>query len=169
VGIVACVAAGCSSAPSAAESDINNWKSYDEPGFSARFPSAPKAETQHISQAGLNVDLIIFKADLGTYHYTVSSVTYPDTVNVSNPTTNLSGAINGALQSSGVKNPHIVKQTSNTVSGNPGKEVEASADNGYLFLEAILKGHTLYQVLTANDDKAPPASAQAFIDSVTLK
>ena len=48
-------------------------------------------------------------------------------------------------------------------------EVEASADNGYLFLEAILRDHTLFQVLTANDKTAPPVAAQPFIDSVTLK
>ena len=62
-----------------------------------------------------------------------------------------------------------MKQAPTTVSGSPGMEVEARADNGYLFLEAILKDHTLFQVLTANDKSTPPASAQPFIDSVTLK
>jgi hypothetical protein len=169
VGVMACVAVGCKGKPTAAQTNVANWKSYDKPGFSAKFPSAPTMETQHISQSGLNVDLTIYKADLGTSHYTVSSVTYPSTVDVSNPQNNLNGAVNGALQSSGIKNAHVVKQASNTVSGSPGMEVEASADNAYLFLEAILKDHTLFQVLTANDKNVPPASAQSFIDSVTLK
>lgn len=169
VGVMACVAVGCKGKPTAAQTDVSKWKSYDRPGFSARFPSSPTIETQHITQSGLNVDLTIYKADLGTSHYTVSYVTYPSTVDVSTPQNNLNGAVNGALQSSGIKNAHVVKQTPNTVSGSPGMEVEASADNGYLFLEAILKDHTLFQVLTANDQNAPPASAQPFIDSVTLK
>jgi hypothetical protein len=169
VGVLACVAVGCKGKPTAAQTDVSKWKSYDRPGFSARFPSSPTIETQHITQSGLNVDLTIYKADLGTSHYTVSYVTYPSTVDVSTPQNNLNGAVNGALQSSGIKNAHVVKQTTNTVSGSPGMEVEASADNGYLFLEAILRDHTLFQVLTANDQNAPPASAQPFIDSVTLK
>ena len=166
---LACLAAGCASKTTAAQADVSKWKSYDKPGFSARFPSAPTRETQHISQSGLNVDLTIYKSDLGTSHYTVSYVTYPSSVDVSNPQNNLNGAVNGALQSSGIQNPRVVKQAATTVSGSPGMEVEASADNGYLFLEAILKDHTLFQVLTANDRNAPPASAQPFIDSVTLK
>jgi len=166
---LACLAPGCASKTTAAQTDVSKWKSYDKPGFSAKFPSAPTKEMQHISQSGLNIDLTIYKSDLGTSHYTVSSVTYPSSVDVSNPQNNLNGAVNGALQSSGIQNPHVVKQVPNTVSGSPGMEVEASADNGYLFLEAILKDHTLFQVLTANDRNAPPASAQPFIDSVTLK
>ena len=166
---LACLAAGCSSKTTAAQADIGTWKSYDKPGFTAKFPSAPTRETQHISQSGLNVDLTIYRSDLGTSHYTVSYVTYPGNVDVSNPQNNLNGAVNGALQSSGIKNPHVVKQAPTTVSGSPGMEVEARADNGYLFLEAILKDHTLFQVLTANDKSAPPVAAQPFIDSVTLK
>jgi len=166
---LACLAPGCASKATATQADVSKWKSYDKPGFSAKFPSAPTKETQHISQSGLNVDLTIYKSDLGTSHYTVSSVTYPSSVDVSNPQNNLNGAVNGALQSSGIQNPHVVKQAATTVSGSPGMEVEASADNGYLFLEAILKDHTLFQVLTANDRNAPPTSAQPFIDSVTLK
>jgi hypothetical protein len=166
---MACIAVGCKGQPTAAQTDVSKWKSYDRPGFTARFPSSPSIETQRITQSGLNVDLTIYKADLGTSHYTVSYVTYPTTVDVSTPQNNLNGAVNGALQSSGIKNAHVVKQTSNTVSGSPGMEVVASADNGYLFLEAILRDHTLFQVLTANDQNAPPASAQPFIDSVTLK
>ena len=166
---MACVAVGCKGTPTAAQTDVSKWKSYDRPGFTAKFPSSPAIETQHITQSGLNVDLTIYKSDLGTSHYTVSSVTYPSSVDVSNPQNNLNGAVNGALQSSGIKNAHVVKQTTNTVSGSPGMEVEASADNGYLFLEAILRDHTLFQVLTANDKTAPPVAAQPFIDSVTLK
>ena len=166
---LACLAAGCSSKTTAAQADIGKWKSYEKPGFSAKFPSEPTRETQHISQSGLNVDLTIYTSDVGTSHYTVSYVTYPGNVDVSNPQNNLNGAVNGALQSSGIKNPHVVKQVPNIVSGSPGMEVEASADNGYLLLEAILKDHTLFQVLTANDKNAPPVAAQPFIDSVTLK
>jgi len=166
---VALFSVGCAGKTTTAKADISKWKSHDKPGFSAKFPSEPKKETQHISQSGLNADLTIYKSDLGTSHYTVSYVTYPNTVDVSNPQNNLNGAVNGALQSSGIEHARVVKQTSTTVSGSPGMEVEASADNGYLFLEAILKDHTLFQVLTANDRNAPPASAQPFIDSVTLK
>jgi hypothetical protein len=169
LGVVACVAAGCTGKPTAAHNDISTWKSYDEPGFSAKFPSVPKKETQPLSQPGFHVDLTIYRADLGTSHYTVSFVTYPTTIDVSNPRSNLSGALTGALQNSGLKNPHLVKQTSNTVSGSPGMELEASADNAYVFLEAVLKDHTLFQVLTGNDMRTPPSSAQAFIDSVMLK
>jgi hypothetical protein len=169
LGVVACIGAGCKANVTAAQLDVGNWKSYDRPGFSAKFPSPPAMETQHITQSGLDIDLTIYKADLGTSHYTVSFVTYPSTVDVSTPQNNLNGAVNGALQSSGIKNVHVVKQAATTVSGSPGMEVQASADNGYLFLEAILKDHTLYQVLTTNDRDAPPASAQPFIDSVTLK
>lgn len=166
---LSCLAVGCSSKTTAAQADVSKWKSYDKPGFSAKFPSEPTRQMQHISQSGLNVDLTIYKSDLGTSHYTVSYVTYPSSVDVSNPQNNLNGAVNGALQSSGIENPHVVKKASTTVSGSPGMEVEASADNGYLFLEAILRDHTLFQVLTANDKNAPPASAQPFIDSVTLR
>ena len=118
---LACLAAGCSSKTTAAQADIGKWKSYDKPGFTAKFPSAPTRETQHISQSGLNVDLTIYKSDLGTSHYTVSYVTYPSSVDVSNPQNNLNGAVNGALQSSGIENPHLVKQVPNTVSGSPGR------------------------------------------------
>ena len=172
VGAAACLsflAVGCSSKPTATQTDVSTWRSYEKPGFSAKFPSEPTRQTQHISQSGLNVDLTIYTSDVGTSHYTVSYVTYPGNVDVSNPQNNLNGAVNGALQSSGIKNPHVVKQAPTTVSGSPGMEVEARADNGYLFLEAILKDHTLFQVLTANDKSTPPASAQPFIDSVTLK
>ena len=166
---LACLAGGCSSKTTVTQADVSKWKSYDKPGFRARFPTEPTRQTQHISQSGLNIDLTIYTSDLGTSHYTVSYVTYPSSVDVSNPQNNLNGAVNGALQSSGIENPHLVKQVPNTVSGSPGMEVEASADNGYLFLEAILKDHTLFQVLTANDKNAPPVAAQPFIDSVTLK
>ena len=167
--VISVLAVGCSSKPTATQTDVSAWRSYEKPGFSARFPSEPTRQTQHISQSGLNVDLTIYTSDVGTSHYTVSYVTYPSNVDVSNPQNNLNGAVNGALQSSGIQNPHVVKQAPNIVSGSPGMEVEASADNGYLFLEAILRDHTLFQVLTANDKTAPPVAAQPFIDSVTLK
>jgi len=170
VGVIACLAAGCGGGKvSTAPADFNTWKSYDQPTFSAKFPSTPKPETQHISQSNLNVDVVIYKADLGTDHYAVSTIAYPDTVDLSNPADNLNRAISGALGTGGLKNPRVVKQNSATVGGNPAMEVEAKADNAYLFLEAILKGHTLFQVLTTNDNPSPPASAQAFIDSLTIK
>ena len=137
LGCLACVTVGCSSRTTAGQADISKWKSYDKPGFTAKFPSAPTRETQHVSQSGLNVDLTIYNSDLGTSHYTVSYVTYPSSVDVSKPENNLNGAVNGALQNSGIKNVHVVKQAATSVNGNPGMEVEASADNGYLFLEAI--------------------------------
>ena len=36
---LACLAPACASKTTATQADVSKWKSYDKPGFSAKFPS----------------------------------------------------------------------------------------------------------------------------------
>lgn len=149
------------------KSDIQNWEVVDKLGFSIKMPDAPVEKVQSVTSAGTPLTITSYTARLEQSTYVVTTTTFPDSVNLSNPTVNLNSAADSALAN--LSKPIVRSRNLITTMGSPSIQVEAGGVNNYLLFKAVIKGHTIYSIVAGSDTTAPAIQGNAFLDSFKLK
>ncbi len=176
IGLVVAVAAGATAgylltrpaaAPATHHSAAPQPHTYTDPGkhFSAAFPVTPLSTSQTLTENGVDVTITLYEAQVsGSEGYLAGYVAYPASVDVSNPSANLAGAIQGGVTA---MNGTLVSQSESTYQGFPSADFLVSASGYYVEIRIVLDGHSLFEVgIQATQD--PPADFHSFANSLVI-
>ena len=121
-------------------------------GFSINFPGNPTATDSNIQVQGVTVPTTSYERDNnnGNTIFQVSVDDYPSQFDMSDTKARLEGALNGEV--SNVKGATLVSSSYGTLAGYTtiiGHETFSSSGQNYdIYSTCLLKGNTLYNVLT---------------------
>jgi hypothetical protein len=139
----------------------------NEYGFSATFPSEPTHQsiTQQAGDVDLPIDFLTSESTDSAFQ--VGVVSYPDTVDVSNPRALLRAAANGSAAA--IDEGSIVRYADTTVDGDPAAGVLISGANGvYARQRYVLHGHKLFTIQVVSSSQTPPGFGR-FVSSFDVR
>jgi hypothetical protein len=133
--------------------------------FSVAFPVTPISQSETLPVNGTDLTITEYVATVSsTDQYEAGYVPYPDSVDTSNPSVNLAGAVQGAVTSTGGT---LLSQSQGTYQGFPSVDFLLSAQGEYIDYRVVLDGHSLYQVAVASTVN-PPANFTSFASSLKI-
>lgn len=129
------------------------------------FPVTPISQSETLPVNGTDLTITEYVATVSsTDQYEAGYVPYPDSVDTSNPSVNLAGAVQGAVTSTGGT---LLSQSQGTYQGFPSVDFLLSAQGEYTDYRVVLDGHSLYQVAVASTVN-PPANFTSFASSLKI-
>ncbi len=138
-------------------------------GYQVVFPNppAPIRSTVDSSVGKLQLNGWQLDSTVGGVHnvYVLVYVTYPLSLDVSHPDTNLAGAVSGA-----VTNSHgtlVGSVATVSIGGQPGREFTAKTSKGYVRTLVVLRDHSLYTLEVLGQDPGV-AAFDGFAKTFTL-
>ncbi|MDX9964278.1 hypothetical protein [Desulfobacter postgatei] len=156
--------------------DSSSWKKFESPvgRFSATFPTYPTHDSENLDIPGtqlvMKYDMYSSETSDGTA-YMINTSTYSDEIDVSNPETNLEGALNGMLASS--EGNELVSSNLTTFNGNSALDyLVFNKGEGEIYMKGkiILSGQTMCQLLVAYEkSNYNENNYNKFINSLTIK
>jgi hypothetical protein len=168
IGVAATAAAVLVSQPAPhASSSTPSPPLFTDPGshFSVAFPVTPISQSETLPVNGADLTITEYVATVSsTDQYEAGYVLYPDSVDTSNPSVNLAGAVQGAVTSTGGT---LLSQSQGTYQGFPSVDFLLSAQGEYVDYRVVLNGHSLYQVVVASTVN-PPANFTSFASSLKI-
>jgi hypothetical protein len=171
LGVAATAAAVLVSQPASSTSSPSastpSTPAFTDPGshFSVAFPVTPISQSETLPVDGSNLTITEYVATVSsTDQYEAGYVLYPDSVDTSNPSVNLAGAVQGAVTSTGGT---LLSQSQGTYQGFPSVDFLLSAAGEYIDYRVVLDGHSLYQVAVASTVN-PPANFTSFASSLKI-
>jgi hypothetical protein len=168
IGVAATAAAVLVSQPASPSSaSTPSTPLFTDPGshFSVAFPVTPISQSETLPVNGTDLTITEYVATVSsTDQYEAGYVLYPDSVNTSNPSVNLAGAVQGAVTSTGGT---LLSQSQGTYQGFPSVDFLLSAAGQYIDYRVVLDGHSLYQVAVGSTVN-PPANFTSFASSLKI-
>ena len=168
IGVAATAAAVLVSQPaSPSSSSTPSTPLFTDPGghFSVAFPVTPISQSETLPVNGADLTITEYVATVSsTDQYEAGYVLYPDSVNTSNPSVNLAGAVQGAVTSTGGT---LLSQSQGTYQGFPSVDFLLSVQGEYADYRVVLDGHSLYQVAVVSTVN-PPANFTSFASSLKI-
>lgn len=140
---------------------------YTDPGkhFSAAFPVTPLSTSQTLTEDGVDVTITMYEAQVsGSEGYMAGYAVYPQSVDTSNPTANLAGAVQGGVTA---VNGTLLSQSQSTYQGFPSVDLLVSAGGYYIEYRFVLDGHSMFEIGIQSTQDPPPAFT-AFANSLVI-
>ena len=135
-------------------------------GAEITFPLSPTESEHDIEVGGVDTPSTQHTVtDAQASTYTVGSIEYPVTVDVSDPAVNLLASASGAAGSAGGQ---ITEQDVTVYDGAAAVEFEIETASVTVIARYVLDGRRLYATSVAYRGENPPVDAQLFLDSLRL-
>lgn len=130
------------------------------------FPLTPSESEYDIEVGGIDTPSTQHTVNDGQgATYTVGTIEYPATVDVSDPAVNLLASASGAAGSAGGQ---ITEQDVTVYEGAPAVEFKIATASVTVAARYVLDGRRLYATSVAYTGESPPVDAQLFLDSLRL-
>jgi len=145
------------------------WKDFNSTAghFKLQFPSYPSESTKTVPATSTTPELVytMYGAkDADGNYYVATDITYPDSVDVSNPQSNLEGAVNGSVAA--VKGT-LTSSNFTTYAGYPAVDYTMQANGGYVKYRGIMVNHTIYGLgITSTTNSFP--NFDKFVNSLSF-
>lgn len=145
----------------------SEWKEFTstEGKFKINFPTYPKTERSKKSLEGIDLSFTHYESETSNGDAFIASFTiYPQSVDTSDPKTNLEGSVNGVVASrSGNK---LISSNLTSYSGDQAVDYVVQTKEGYYMNgRNILADKTLYSLIAASEKSGIPNGYQNFLNS----